>query len=567
MSATYDDLCKKLYKEIYHRLEKGHDGLRFATMETAEAVFNYNNMQLFYQSLTTSDFKAEERLGITKKAFVERIRERKLHTFLAILIFARGDVQAARTFTSKLVAAATWPPAGRGQNLLPADQEWLRQFFGDFVTAQEFFAKQAGFCTVVIRKREEITIRSPGAQRLPYLEEKLLAQGSFGTVFGVKIARGHFLDPSTGMANVGPLPMARKDYRVSGGFRAQDERDVMESILGISRSCENILENFGSIQIGDTYSLFMPLAICDLKAYMTSRDFHPMVPGTTGAKADLVRCAEGLADGLKFLHSEMDGIVCYHMDLKPDNILIFRDMRGGEDREIWKLSDFGMSKVKIRRPLGGGQVKGGERDFNRLFIKRGERPADPSMSLTLNRRGEGTYLAPESISATRSMNTESDVWSLGCVISVLFAYLEGGSRGILDYSEARSHDGYDRFFLPGHFNHPRVHSGVREMHTKLIKQAKERSTAESDAIKAMLRYLEESVFVVDPQSRCTAKDVKDRLASTYERYKALGEPDREDSIVASPYKPDKLRGKEKQKFGAAVLGRLRMKNVAKPQHR
>lgn len=531
MSTAYDSLCKRLYKEIYHRLEQGHDGFHFATMDTAEAVLNYANLQLLYQSLTTPDFDADVQFGIGKKLFVERVIARKLHTFLTVLIYARGDILAVRTVAKKLVAPELWPLPDNGPNLLPADRKWLQKFFGDeeFVTAQEFFTKQASFCTVVLRKRRENIISKPETQRLPYLEEKQLAQGSFGTVFKVKIAKGHFVDPSTDpeMANVGPMDLARKDYRMNDDFRARDERDVMERILGISRSCENILENFGSVQIGDTYSLFMPLAICDLKMYMMSQDFHPMSPSTTEAKADLIRCAEGLADGLKFLHSEMDGIVCYHMDLKPDNILIFRDRTRGEDREIWKISDFGMARVKIRKPRG--QLTGGERDFDRLFIRRRNPTEEPSLSLTLNRRGEGTYLAPESISATRSMNTESDVWSLGCVISVLFAYFEGGGKGIQDYSEARAGhkdaQGYDRFFLRGQFSKTNTHSGVRTMHKRLVSQAKERSHTESSAVESMLGFIEKNVLEVDPLKRCDAHEVKLRLTETFELFKRVEEPD------------------------------------------
>lgn len=536
MSSAYDDLLKKLWAEIFHRLKKGHDGhYLFATIGSAEAVFKYENLQSLYQSLTTPDFDADAHFKIGKKDFVDRVRARKLHSFLAVLIYARGDISATRTFVQKLVAPEIWPLPGSGNDLLPAKREWLEKFFGveDFVTAQVFFTQQASFCTVVLRKRQEVVVHDPETRCLPYLEERQLAQGSFGTVFKVKIAKGHFVDPSTEpeMSNNGPMDVARKDYRITASARAdaRDERDVMESILGMSRSCENILENFGSVQIGDTYSLFMPLAICDLKMYMTSQDFHPMSPSTTEAKADLIRCAEGLADGLKFLHSEMDGIVCYHMDLKPDNILIFRDRTRGNDREIWKLSDFGMARVKIRRPRG--QLRGGERDFDRLFIRR-KKTIEPSLSLTLNRRGEGTYLAPESISATRSMNTESDVWSLGCVISVLFAYLEGGSKGIQDYSDARAchrdAQGYDRFFVRGHFTNPQMNSAVHSTHKKLVSQANDRGgPAEGAAVKSMLDYLEKNVLEVNTLKRCEAHEVKAKLAEISERFKTMADKEAE----------------------------------------
>ena len=171
--------------------------------------------------------------------------------------------------------------------------------------------------------------------------------------------------------------MARKDYVISSRFpAASKEHYVLEMVLASDRSCENIVDNFGSLAIGaDKYSLFMPLAICDLSAYMM--DYHPIKLSTTQEKAAIILSAWGLARGLEFLHQVMkipkgENQVCYHMDLKPSNILTFQ---GDDDRKILKISDFGMAPVILRKTGDRSEKEG---DFNSWFVKRSKRGPAPT---------------------------------------------------------------------------------------------------------------------------------------------------------------------------------------------
>lgn len=529
--VSFEEVRKTIYEQIYDELErKDPDRLRFAPKGTARKVLSNHNLGLFFQSLMLPDKTLVEQFGFGVEQLVTRVKERRLRKFLAALLFASCGTAAARTFTSKLVAAEKWPvkdPNGRDVFRLPVERKWLEELFEAVEPTDLFFNRQACFCPVRIRKRENVFVQ-PDRERLPYLEEKPLARGSFGEVFVVKVARGHIYDPGTGVSNDKPEEVARKDYEISQDAEASEESDIINTILKESSlKCSNIIESYGSLQIGkSTYSLFMPLAQYDLRAYM--KEHFPTKPQTPSERANIIRCAQGLAAGLDFLHNKLSTpesrMVCYHMDLKPSNVLVFYE--GDESpskpgRHIWKISDFGMARVKVLRQELDGQK---EKLFKGWFQKRPQAP-DSTPSATVNRRGEGTYLAPESRQYIPSMKTGSDVWSLGCILSVVFTYLERGNDGLEQYQELRAQgpDGCDRFFLPGaSFRPPKLHPAVKNWHSYLIKKAHKRNAAEARIVKFVLRYLENRVLLVDQTKRADAGDVERKLRLAFYHYGTSG---------------------------------------------
>lgn len=513
---SFDDLNKELYLKFLQKFERRKDEQhRFAPIGTAKEVLQPDTLRCLFRSLDWSNFTE---CGLSEEDLIKRVDERDLYDSLAILLFSSCTVEDARTFTTELLVKDIFASDGF---VLPAENRTLKSVFKEKVTRDKFLANQAIFCPVVIHQGREVRVEDPGRRRLPYLEEKRLAQGGFGTVYKVKIARRHFYDNRYGTSNLGPLEVARKDYVISSQFpAASKEHEVLEKILASDRSCENIVENFGSLAIGpDKYSLFMPLATCDLSAYMM--DYHPFKPSTTQEKAAIIQSARGLARGLNFLHHEMktpqgEDLVCYHMDLKPSNILVFQ---GEHDRKVWKISDFGMARVKLKKK-GENIVK--ERDFNAWFVKRPKPATEPTPTPTLSLHGEGTYLAPESLASIPTMKASSDVWSLGCVISVVFVYMEEGAEGVTRYSEARSDhakaDGVDRFFLRDKgFGPFTAHPVVRKRHKRLIRAAKQRHHEEGRALEEMLHFLEEKVLQ-DQSKRCGVGEIEKMLRETYRFY-------------------------------------------------
>lgn len=515
---TYDELRNEIYNQIYMRLERGDETrLRFLPRGTAQKTLHRDNLLRFFRSIVLPRHTAMGQFQLAEEDFVRRIDERGLYDFVAILIFASCGIKAARTFTTKLVAKHVWPVLGKGGRALsslPAGREELMELFSDKVSANQFFTTQACFCPVVIRSGEEVWVRNPEEQHLPYLEEELLGHGALCGVYKVKIAKGHFYDSQTRASNVEVVEVARKDHIIDRRFTERKYHQLMDILAFSDWRCNNIIQVYGSLRVDSTCSLFMPLAICDLWTYMMESTSRPY---TTMQKADIISSAMGLARGVDFLHTGMEksNTICYHMNIRPRNILIFQETQGGETRYIWKLSDFDLAHI-VTRPLGKDDETG--ESFNW---------SDDSEPV-LNWQGEGSYLGPESLSSTPSMTEKSDVWSLGCVISIVFAYLEGGSEGVTQYGEMRSQhrasDGYDRFFLHGTVFTPiKINPVVKSWHSNLIDKAHQRDPREGDTVEFMLRYLEKKIFEATPAKRDSAREVEDKLIVTFRKYSTLAE--------------------------------------------
>ncbi|KAJ9486654.1 hypothetical protein VN97_g6672 [Penicillium thymicola] len=520
-STQYNELCEEIYEQIMDRMErKEEERSRFAPHGTAKKVLQPEVLRRFFRSLQLDDMPTNSDVNLVlefnEDNLIHKMRDRKLHDFLAILIFTSCTIDAARTFTTKLLAQTALPPDVYS---LPAERERLTEIFGGQVTPDKFLTQQACFCPIVICNKKEVRIQSIDRQRLPYLEQKFRGKGGYGSVFQVTIAKGHFRDPVMGGRNDQPKKMARKDYQSSKDV----EEETLKQILASDRTCPNIVDIYGSLVIGLTnkYSIFMPLAECDLGAYM--RDDPRARPNTTMEKTEILNSARGLARGLEFLHNGMrtaegDTMICYHMDLKPSNILVFHEMVGNRLETVWKISDFGMSRLRLRS-------RREETDFDSWFVPF-EQPREASASAAYNKRGDGTYLGPESLSPHKDMRTANDVWSLGCVLSVVFTYLEEGSSGVEQYGARRvshrSADGYDRFFVTNPlFGRPKIHPAVTKWHEELIKKAKRRSAKEGMAVKSMLEYLERDVLQPEQSKRCTAQQLEQKLLDTFRKYKEL----------------------------------------------
>lgn len=141
-------------------------------------------------------------------------------------------------------------------------------------------------------------------------------------------------------------------------------------------------------------------------------------------------------------------------------------------------------------------------------------------------RSADTYLAPESQTDGDHLNEASDVWSLGCVLSVVFTFIECGQQGVEEYGDNRlrtkNAGNRDTFYLhpPGSGNFT-IHPAVNDWHNQLVKWAKEdkdRDPREAEILNTMLKYLQSKALNIEAKRRCTAEEVRKQLQIALGQY-------------------------------------------------
>jgi serine/threonine protein kinase len=580
-SSPFEALREDIHSRLIRRFRPNKDDAgRFIPFGTAKAILHNDVLRRLYCCMSAHLYD----LDLDESAFASRIKLRELHNFLAILIYSHGGLRDFKTFVVKFVAVADddWPvkdKSGRDLQELPLLSSEVKEIFNNEVTADSFKNSQSFFCPVVLQKNEEVVCERP--RPLPYTSKKPLGEGCFGKVYAVAIAAGHFIDGD--MSNSKDRDFACKEYKFvpsSGDKSHEQERAVMLEILRTPMKHDNILESFGSLRMEDTYSLFMPLADCDLWDWMT--ETSPAVPKTMARKAEIVGYAASLASGLAFLHDELVTLElyaqsCFHMDLKPRNILVVTDPNSNQVR--WKLSDFNMSRVKsrARRPSSNPPPLRRTRtftdtiqDLNWSSLFKEINPTGHSRAdSTINHRGDGTYIAPEaSIDFGGKVGAHSDTWSLGCVLVVVFSYLDGGAISVLQFSDRRGEQAEDdRFFsqtAPKNTHRPpRLNEAVDKWLKELCMNARKRDQdtklvgrSERAIVKKMTDFLKEEVLAIDPDKRAKAKKVHDELKRALHEYLELQKAINQLQAINSEAKSPK-----RQNFLSSFIPTRRGRNV------
>ena len=292
-----------------------------------------------------------------------------------------------------------------------------------------------------------------------------------------------------------------------------DEGTTIKQIIQSVRGHRNIATTRASLEWGNTYSLFFDLAERNLwQHFMEDRDPVKTLEERQRVFSRICGLAGALAhlhEGLK-LHRTNEPLQCYHLDLKPQNILVF----GTGDDQIWKISDFGMSQIKQTQPMES-QHEPKHHLLDRIF--QSTKPSDDPSSGVDNSRYGGTYAAPEAKEKSDTVTRKSDVWSLGCVITLLITYLHAQSQGIKQFEKFRASDRpQDWFFDPeawktGSDNSGILHSSVVEWFEILIKGASRRGQQEAKTIVNTVDLLKDQIFLRDEENRLSAKKVEEKL--------------------------------------------------------
>ena len=409
-----EQACERFNDRLREQFSENHQQFGFLPNGTAEEVFR-NHRQDLKQLLQSLD----EELAASRRLLVsaaEKI-EAKLSSVLAIVLMARKnhDVSFLDQFLRLILRnSQVLETSVLSDSDLPIPRALAKSLFPGRSRGEDFFETQFRVCAIVLQEGKEISctkiehIRCP----MPYLHEDPVGSGGFGRVFKVKVARRHMLSVNGENENRKPVLLARKDFQAQNAFLR--ELSVLKEITKRPQKHDHLVPLLAILHRESTSSLFFPLASCDLKFYFA--DPPTPAPRDLDVKEALYRRGAGLAGALSFLHS----MSCYHLDFKPANVLVYYR---GTPEEVWKISDFGLSSVKIEA----------------ILQEDGES--------TMARGAPGTYLAPECGVTNGRVSALSDVWSFGCIFSLVLTFIMEGSKGISDFENSRkSRHGGDRFY-------------------------------------------------------------------------------------------------------------------------
>ena len=150
---------------------------------TAKEILSMENLEQLFTHVLASP--SCPNFSLTAMELARRADSRKLQKFIAIMIVVNCDLKAMISFTSHLVAPRTLSEDVRKNTTLPLENPtFAKSILGNAATTDLFLEKQHEFLAPIIRKYEEV---KGDFRRLPYVKEKLIGQGSFGTVYEVEV--------------------------------------------------------------------------------------------------------------------------------------------------------------------------------------------------------------------------------------------------------------------------------------------------------------------------------------------------------------------------------------------
>ncbi|EKG21691.1 hypothetical protein MPH_01001 [Macrophomina phaseolina MS6] len=197
----------------------------------------------------------------------------------------------------------------------------------------------------------------------------------------------------------------------------------------------NIQYCFSAIQIGAVGHLIFQAAECNLSQILHWREDQFANAFGNRIKQHLRPSyllweARDIRDALQWLHSgfsarnSLDRYRCYHLDFKPDNILVFAP--GHSDQEddiwIWKIADFGRSVIENTSGDWASPAPNGSSAVGR----------------SARRLRTGVYQAPEVESHEHDIGTAADIWSFGCVLLEILVFAHGGPDAVKELEKARN---------------------------------------------------------------------------------------------------------------------------------
>jgi serine/threonine protein kinase len=373
---------------------------------------------------------------------------------------------------------------------LPLALATAQKIFNNHGCPQEFVDDQAIFLPLDYKEGAVLVIEKEDNQyrRHPVVgDPEFLGGGASGVVEKITLAQGHFVHED-GHTNRKPLVLAQKVFDTKSSKIAVEnflnEGMVAAKLKGSPLLHKHLVRNVGSIVVkdkGETYKckLLYEFANCNLKQAL-SEDMPQYSPprGSLTEKHNIIDQLARLVSALYHLHDND----IYHLDIKPDNILIVEREEHNKKDLFWAVADYNLS-VALEYP-----------------------PRPNETSSTSGRRAEGTYQGPEVLldnHGNSRVGWWTDLWSLGCVFLTVLAYVYEGSAGLSGFTDLRAEawgQERDAFWILENDKYI-LNPKVSEYSEKISDLAYKCSDEEGAAINEALELLNNKVLIADPEVR------------------------------------------------------------------
>ncbi|KAF8534226.1 kinase-like domain-containing protein [Trichophaea hybrida] len=266
---------------------------------------------------------------------------------------------------------------------------------------------------------------------LPFINETPLGEGSFGQVFKMSVVPSLQTIFPEHMAEVFIVRKRLRNESNTVMANAKREEECLQILDHLRHP--NIVPLLASYSHCANHNFLFPLLPMDLEDFLKLRERF----GEFQKDFMFYTALHGLSSAIEKVHSlnlnarDHDvelGRIGYHHDLKPSNVLV--------DSRTFYLADFGLAKLKTE-DMG---------------------------SRTHWKAGLGDYVAPECMDENlrhQDVGRPLDIWSFGCMVSEIAAYIEGGPDGVNSFREQRSGAAFranmkDRYFFTGKDLRPQV---------------------------------------------------------------------------------------------------------------
>lgn len=200
----------------------------------------------------------------------------------------------------------------------------------------------------------------------------------------------------------------------------------------ISRfSLPHIVSYLAAWEQSNSLFILLPFADCSLRQFLT-KSAPELTPKVV---LWFIRQLRGLANGVRHLHnlsrimpsstsslshSNNKDVLVIHLDLRPENILVFN--QSPDDHDVFMISDFGSGEINSQEAENSNIL-------DTMIVS-----ADTTL----------TYAGPDLFLDGRVFRP-FDMWALGCVYLELTSWLcLGPDRGVNDFANARLQARYDQ---------------------------------------------------------------------------------------------------------------------------